>query len=220
MRPAILGLSASACLLSGARALAAQSCLGLPSRAHTSVAVAFEGTDGLSGNSLALLHGRPRWGLQARVERYDDQPRWRDPWYGGELQASRSLGASEARGLCTTGAVRYQHEAVGDSRYQRLRVPVGVAWGHRIKVAAGHEGREPSITPFVQPMLLLQHERRRGTTATLSRSRVAAAANAGLGIAMEPGLLRVAVQYAALPEFTLNGRGNWFELTMQLGVTF
>jgi hypothetical protein len=198
----------------------AQACLGLPARAHTTVALAFEGTDGLTGRSAALLHGRSTWGLQVRAERYDDQPVWRDPWYGAELQLSRAR--PEGR-LCGTAAARYQLDKVGSSRYERLRWPVGFAWG-RPFVVADSTGSQPllTFTPFVQPQLLLQHERLRRSSlpAPLTRTRIAAAATAGFGISAGPGLVRTSVQYATLPEETLNGRHNWFELTVQVGFTF
>ena len=210
-----------ACLLLATPAAAgAQACLGLPAQAHTTVALAFEGTDGLTGRSAAVFHARPAWSMQLRAERYDDQPQWRDPWYGAELQLARARAGAR---LCGTAAARYQLDANGDVRYQRMRLPVGLAWG-RAFVANHAETGQPmfTVTPFVQPQLLLQHERltRSSTSALVTRTRVTAAATAGVGVGAGPGIVRTSIHYAMLPEETLVGRHNWFELTMQFGLTF
>lgn len=205
--------------------LGAQACLGLPDRAHTSIAAGFEGTDGLSGYSAALMHARGRWGVQARVERYDDQPDLRGPWHGGELQASRALrrAAGGASRVCAVGAARYQVDAPDDERYDRLRLPVGLAFGREFGAAPMDDwASRLTIAPFVQPEILLQHERWRADAdaPTVTRTRLAPSAVAGVGIGAGPMLLRSAVRYQALPQYTLNDRHNWFELTLQAGISF
>ena len=221
-RHALLLLAASLLFVTPAAARA-QACLGLPARAHSTVALAFEGTDALTGRSAAFMHGRSDWGMQLRLERYDDRPTWRDPWYGAELQLSRA--PIEAR-RCVTTALRYQHDATAEQRYQRLRWPVGLSFGRAFVAHVTQTGATDksalTITPFVQPQVLLQHERLRPDPAgaTTTRTSVAAAATFGFGLGGGPGILRTSVHYATLPEETLNHRHNWFELTMQFGLTF
>ena len=227
MRRLLPALTSAALLAAGAASAAAQSCLGLAPLPHVSLAVGFEGTDGLSGSSAAVMYGRRSWGLQLRGERYDDQGESRDAWYGGEVQVSRAWRRGGAAGggqpLCSTAGVRYHDDAFGDSRYQRLRVPLGVALGRDATVSRDASGQPALVlSPFVQPQLLLQHERWQAGAATpvVTRSRIAAAAVVGVGMSADPIFFRSAVQYATLPGYSLNRRHNWFELTLQAGVSF
>lgn len=77
------------------------------------------------------------------------------------------------------------------------------------------------MTPIIQPLLLVQHERLRpsGGRETTTRTRFAAAGTAG-GFATAPAFARISVHYATLPPYSLLGRHNWMEVTAHAGVAF
>lgn len=221
----------AALLAFGAGAAEAQSCVGLPPRGTVYAAVGFEGTDGRTGTSHTLALHLERTGIQVERERYTSIA---GPHYTWDAQASHRLGDADAgerpTAVCAIAGASYASEpsyaTTADfvdgnlnARYLRWRIPVGIAVGREMyfeQLALG-------VTPFVQPMVMLQRERLviRGDRAPgPTHTRGAFAGLVGVGLALQPFVLRTSVGYAVLPESSLAGEHNWMVLSMQLGVAF
>ena len=221
-------------LLSLAAASAdAQSCIGLPATGTAYAAIGFEGTDGRMGTSHALaLHGA-RLGVQLERERYT---RSGGSDYTWDAQGTWEVGnapGERAASLCAVGGgnlansrawATFTDEVNGDlnARHRRVRAPVGIAFGRTFSLVPDEPGAL-TVTPFVQPMLLVQRERLWASDMPeleRTRTRGAFAGTVGVGIAMRPFVLRTTVSYATLPEYSLAREHNWMVLSVQLGAGF
>ena len=219
-------LSIIALLTLGAGAAGAQSCVGLPATGTLYAAVGLEGTDGRVGSSQTLGLHRERLGVQLERETTRAGSGEQRTW---DAQATWRLGdGASAREVCLVGGASHADRAFyvywstgapGDVRgdYRRVRVPLGLAFGHEMYFAP----LRWNVTPFVQPMVMLQHERVEGAgLRSQTRVRGALASLVGLGIASRPFVLRGSVGYAGVSEYSLDHEHNWMVLSLQAGIAF
>ena len=209
----------------------AQSCVGLPATGTLYAAVGFEGTDGRTGTSHSIAFHGERLGVQLERERYtraggadytwDAQGTWEVGEAPGESPTSLcSVGGASYRRQRTYATIADEVNGTLSATYLRDRAVVGIAYGRAFSLVPSAPGAM-TVTPFVQPMVMLQRERRQASDLSeVGRTRGAFAGVVGVGLATRPFVLRTSVAYATLPRYSLAREHNWMELSVQLGIGF
>lgn len=237
MQPILRRLSASAsvlALLGVALPAAAQECVGLPS-GRGILSLGFEGTDGASGPGVSFAYQTPGASLQLQHRSLD------------AFAQEDDLTTSEAQGavrlprlrlpLCVTAGAQWtaydysRHESTEWSQtdpdyrierhrigggYQRLRVPVGLSLGREL-----HVGRGVSLVPYLQPTVVLEHERLTPAgDAPQTRLGLGWGVNGGLAVAKDWFVMRANLTHTDTHDYALSPRSNFAGLSLHFGVRF
>ena len=213
----------------------AQACVGLPSGGRGMLSYGFEGTDGAVGQGLGFAYHTPRAAVLL-------QHRWLEGYtLVDELRTSEVQGSLRIPGtrvpVCVTGGAQWtsydndrleseswtasdpgykteRHRLGGP--YRRLRIPLGVAVGHEIRV-----GERLSLTPFLAPGLVYEQETYAPEVGPEeARQTLGWRASGGLSAALNWLVVRSTVSHTLTREYALSSQHNFLELSIQAGVRF
>lgn len=228
--PVVLLVVTAAATAAPVRAAHAQACIGLPAHAPTTLTLGIEASDGVGARTASIAHRHGDWGIQVRGLLHDGSA-VTDPWYGGQASISaplpaRWVGTASGAGLsrCVVASLGYWDDRQRESRYERVRVPVGLSVGREFILGADDAGAtSSSVTLFGQALVALQHERwRESRDADVAlRLRHSTGAAVGVGGMYRFLVARTSLQYMTYPEYALKSQvHNWLELRLDAGVAF
>lgn len=213
----------------------AQECVGIPSGGRGVLTYGFEGTDGATGQGLGFAYQTPGAAIILQ-HRWLDDFTLVDELRTTDVQLSMRV-PSQHVPVCVTGGLQwtsYDNDRIEsqswngndpeyrttnvrvDGPYRRARIPVGVAFGREFEL-----GRSVSLTPFLAPGLVYEHETYAPETGSKQvRHTLGWHANGGVTASVGWLVLRSAVRQTRTRDYALSSQHNFLELTVQAGVRF
>lgn len=213
----------------------AQECVGLPGGGRGVLTYGFEGTDGATGQGLGFAFQTQRAAIILQ-HRWLDDVSLLDTRRTTDVQVSMRP-SSLRMPVCVTGGLQwtsYDSDRVVSQRwnsddpaystmqlrvggpYQRARIPVGLAFGREFEL-----GGSVSVTPFLAPGLVYEHETYRPETGSKQvRRTLGWRADGGITGRIGWLVFRSIVRQTRTQDYTLSSQHNFMELTVQAGVRF